>query len=209
MSKCLGSNYQSQTIAMADEITGLSQLLDQIETSSRHSKRISLQLVIEAIGLRSFAPFLLLVGLILFSPLSGVPGVSSAMAALLLLVAIQLLLGRRHVWLPQWLLRRSISKGKLNKALNGMKKPAEFADRWMQPRLDFLVRRGGTYAIAAICSLIALAIPLMEPVPFSATTAGFALTIFGLALVSHDGLLALMAFAVTALLTGLLVSTLL
>ncbi|BBM04046.1 exopolysaccharide biosynthesis protein [Microbulbifer sp. GL-2] len=194
---------------MTQKITGLRQLLEQIESSSQHTARISLQLVLEAIGPRSYAPFLLLVGLILFSPLSGVPGLSTAMASLLLLVAIQLLLGRKHVWLPQWLLNRSISHKKLNATLRWMRRPAAFADRWMQPRLDFLVRRSGTFAIGTICSLIALTMPLMEFVPFSATTAGFALTIFGLALVTHDGLLALIAFVFTGLLTWLLAHALL
>ncbi|GAA5445277.1 hypothetical protein Misp06_03476 [Microbulbifer sp. NBRC 101763] len=194
---------------MSQEITGLSQLLDQIKSSCQHTERISLQLVLESIGRRSFAPFLLLVGLILFSPLSGVPGLSTVMATLLLLVAIQLLLGRRHVWLPQWLLSRSISRKKMNDALQWLRRPAAFADRWMRPRLDFMVRRSGTYAIGTICSLIALTIPLLELVPFSATTAGFALTIFGLALVTHDGLLALIACIITVLLTWLLAHTLL
>ncbi|GAB2876538.1 exopolysaccharide biosynthesis protein [Microbulbifer echini] len=194
---------------MPQEFTGLGQLLEQIEASCQHSERVSLLLVIEVIGLRSYAPFLLVVGLILFSPLSGVPGVSTAMAVLLLLVAIQLLLGRRHVWLPQWLLNRSISKKKLIGALHWLRRPAELADHWIQPRLDFLVRRSGTYAIATTCSLIALAMPLMELVPLSATTAGLALTIFGLALVAHDGLLALIAFTITALLSLLLAHTLL
>ncbi|MFA0811950.1 exopolysaccharide biosynthesis protein [Microbulbifer epialgicus] len=197
------------SLAMTQEITGLRQLLEQIESSCQDTERISLKLVLEAIGLRSYAPFLLLVGLILFSPLSGVPGMSTTMATLLLLVAIQLLLGRKHLWLPNWLLNRSISQKKMTGALHWMKRPADFADRWMQPRLDFLVRRSGTYAIATICSLIALVMPLMELVPFSATTAGFALTMFGLALVSHDGLLALIAFTITALLTWLLASALL
>lgn len=38
----------------------------------------------------------------------------------------------------------------------------------------------------------------MEVVPCSANLAGAALTAFGLALIAHDGLLALIAFAFTA-----------
>ena len=40
--------------------------------------------------------------------------------------------------------------------------------------------------------------PVMEVVPFSANLAGIALTAFGLAVIAHDGLLALVAFAATA-----------
>ncbi|WP_323843970.1 exopolysaccharide biosynthesis protein [Microbulbifer magnicolonia] len=193
---------------MADEFTGLHQLLAHIDKTARDSERVSLEMVVTAVGLRSFAPLLLLVGLILFSPLSGIPGVPTTMALLVLLVTVQLLLGRRHFWLPQWLLRRSISKDKLQKALRWLEKPARFIDRWLRPRLQFLVKRSGTYLIASICTVIALALPFMEIVPFSATIAGLALAAFGLALVAHDGLLALVAFVVTAVVLALIVGAL-
>ena len=192
---------------MAHELTNLQQLLDHIADTAQHRKRVSLDVVLRAVGRRSFAPLLLLVGLILFSPLSGIPGMPTLMALLVLLVALQLLLGRSHFWLPEWMLRRSISKSKLQRALRWMRKPAAFIDRWLRPRLLFLVGRTGSYMIAVICTVIALALPLMEVVPFSATIAGMALTAFGLALVAHDGLLAVIAFAVTAFVFGLIVGT--
>ena len=51
--------------------------------------------------------------------------------------------------------------------------------------------------------------PLMELVPFSATTAGVALAAFGLAVIAHDGLLALLAFLATAIALGLVTQKLL
>ncbi|WHI46489.1 exopolysaccharide biosynthesis protein [Microbulbifer sp. EKSA008] len=183
---------------MTQEIIGLGQLLKDIEEKSQGQEKISIQHVIEAVGLRSFAPFLILIGLILFSPLSGIPGMSTAMGVLLLLFALQLLMKRNYIWLPQWLINRSISSEKLMDALHWMEKPARFADRWIQPRMDFIVRRYGTYAIAGTCIFIALTLPIMEVIPFSASTAGLALTIFGLSLAARDGLLALIAFILTA-----------
>jgi hypothetical protein len=55
----------------------------------------------------------------------------------------------------------------------------------------------GVYWVAAICLLIALAMPPLERVPLSADGASLALTAFGLALIGHDGLLALLAVTVT------------
>lgn len=187
------------------EFASLHQLLDHIARTAERQERVSLDMVVRAVGQRSFAPLLLLVGIILFSPISGIPGVPTLMAILVLLVAVQLLLGRRHFWLPQWMLKRSISEKKLLKALDWLRRPARFIDRWLQPRMVFLVRRTGTYAIAAICAVIALGLPAMEIIPFSATTAGLALTAFGLALVTHDGLLAVLAFLFTALLAMVIV----
>ena len=56
--------------------------------------------------------------------------------------------------------------------------------------------------IATVCVLIAAAMPAMEVVPLTANGAGAALTAFGLSLIAHDGLLAIVAFAFTAITIG-------
>lgn len=63
----------------------------------------------------------------------------------------------------------------------------------------------GRRAIAAACLIIGLALPPMDFVPFSATGGGAALTAFGLSVIAHDGVLALLAFAVTAAVLGVVV----
>ncbi|WP_221930344.1 exopolysaccharide biosynthesis protein [Gracilimonas mengyeensis] len=74
-----------------------------------------------------------------------------------------------------------------------MYKPASYIDRWLKVRLTPLVQKTGQMVIAVICSLIALCLPFMEVIPFSANVAGLAFTFFGLSLITHDGLLALLA----------------
>lgn len=193
---------------MPEEIQSFTQLLEQLAKSPQGRERITLGQVFEATGQRSFAPLLLIAGLILFSPLSGIPGVPSLMALVVLLVSLQILMLRRYLWLPQWLLRRSVSEAKFQQALHWVHTPAQVVDRWLRPRFPMLVHRSGTLVIAAFCSAIALALPVMEIVPFSATIAGLALTTFGLALVAHDGLLALIAICITGLVPGLILKTL-
>ena len=187
---------RSQRPGMQEEIRNLTQLLFQLEQTTCEQDRVSLALILEALGQRSFAPLILVAGLILFSPLSGIPGVPTLMGLLILLTSVQMLMLRRHFWLPQWLLKKSIPGARFHRALHWLQRPAAFIDRWLQPRLPALVHRGGTYLIAILCTTIAAALPLMEILPFSATIAGLALTAFGLALVAQDGLVVLFALAV-------------
>ena len=114
-----------------------------------------------------------------------------------------------HFWLPRWLLNRSVSHDKLEKALKWMRKPARFIDRGLKPRLTMFTSGVGAYVIAIICAQVAVAMPFMEVVPFSANLAGLVLTIFGLALIACDGQLALVAFFVLAASLGVLVYNLL
>lgn len=185
-------------MARARKITTLEQLLDRLERAGQESERVPVSEMMEAVGRRSFGPLLLLAGLLTLSPVGDIPGVPTLIAMTVFLVSGQLLLGRERFWFPQWLLQRSVSRDKLGKGLRFLRKPARFVDRFLHARLCALTHGGGVRLLAAVCVLIALAMPPMEFVPFTATGAGAALTLFGLALVAHDGALALIGFALTA-----------
>lgn len=185
------------------QITNLEQLIDQLDQAAQGKDEVSIGMIVDAVGSRSFGPLLLVAGLITLAPLVGdVPGVPTLMALLVLLIAIQLLFGRRQFWFPQWFLERSVARDKFAKGLAWMRKPARFIDKFLRTRLVYLTHGPGRYFIALTCTVIAAAMPPMEVVPFSANGAGIALTAFGLALIARDGLLAVIAFTVTALTIG-------
>ena len=120
------------------------------------------------------------------------------------MTAGQLLLRRKHIWLPRWLLNRSVAREKLDKTLDWLRPAARFLDRWSRPRLSMFTDGTGMYVIAVASVAIALATPAMEVVPFSANVAGMAITAFGLSLIVHDGLVALLALGLTIATLGLL-----
>ncbi len=122
---------------MTQPLQNLEQLLDRVSTVARQNERVSIEMVIESIGSRSFGPLLMLIGITLFSPLSGIPGMSFFMAAFVLLVAVQMLIGRKRFWLPHFILNRSVEHKKLQKALDWLSKPARGIDRVLKPRLTF------------------------------------------------------------------------
>ena len=181
-----------------EEPHDLEQLLDRLsEAGAEAEGKISLEEAVEAVGRRSFGPLLLLAGLIAASPLSGIPGLPTTVAVLVMMVGVQMLVGRKHFWLPRWVLERRISTKKFCKALSFMRPAARGVDRFLRPRLTVLTRGAGTYVIATICVLIAMTMPPLEILPFLATIAGIALTAFGLALIAHDGLLFIVALVAT------------
>lgn len=182
---------------MNQPLQNLQQMIECISAlaSDKENDRVSMEMVVEAIGNRSFGPMLMLIGMTLFSPLSGVPGMSFFMAAFVLLVAVQMLIGRKTFWLPAFILDRSVERGKLQKALTWLEKPARGIDKVLKPRLTFLVRRKGSYAVAVLCVVVGLVMPFMELLPFSSSVAGLALLALGVALVVQDGLLVLLALA--------------
>lgn len=176
----------------------LEQLIDKIRATPEEDGRVALGDIMESLGTRSFGSFLVLAGLIVVMPLIGdIPGVPTLVGVIVALVSIQLLMGRKQFWLPQTMLKRSIEKARLDRALQRMERPVSWIDRMIKPRLSALVEGNASYFIAACSLLVAAMMPPMELVPFSANLAGLALITFGLALVARDGLFALLAFAFT------------
>jgi hypothetical protein len=185
------------------EPSSLEELLDELAEAGEEEGEVSIDMLVRIVGRRSFGPLLLLAGLIAVSPLSGIPGMPTTVATLVVVVAAQFLFGRDHFWLPQWLLRRRVSHDKFCKGLRVLRRPARFVDRLIRPRLGLLMNRAGIYLIAILCVFIAATMPPLEIVPFAATTAGAALAAFGLSVVAQDGLLGLIAILLTALVAGL------
>jgi hypothetical protein len=186
------------------EPRSLEQVLERLGKAEAVEGKVSLGAVLHEIGDRSFGPLLLVEGLITFSPVIGdIPGVSALMGVCVLLTVGQMLFRRKHFWLPQRLLKLSVVQPKFCKVLGWFKPAARFADRLLEERLTPLVRGAGAYMIAIVCAAIALILPAMELVPFSAYSAGFVLILFGLSLIARDGLLALIALTITVSTAGL------
>jgi hypothetical protein len=180
----------------SDEPRTLSEVLERARSAIGNDTQVSLGEVVDAIGTRSFAPLLVMAGIVMAAPVIGaIPGVPVIMGVVVILVSGQLILHRQQVWLPVVLRNRSLSRDKLHRALPWLQRPARALDRWSKPRLSWAVRHAGAYVIAATCMFIAAATPLMELVPMSANLAGAATVMFGIALLARDGLIALLAMA--------------
>ena len=195
------ADQQLMSRTVAASITNLEQLLERLGDAKGDRGRVTVDAMLDEIGHRSFGPLILFAGLVTLSPIGDIPGVPSIIAVFVVLICGQMLAGRKYFWLPQWLLKRSVSQKRFDKALGWLQRPAAWVDRLIRPRLAAVTGVAGRRAIAVTCLIIGLALPLMDFVPFSASGGGTALTAFGLAVIAHDGVLAILAFAAT---TGVL-----
>lgn len=197
------SEYLAIGMTEHHEATDLEELIDQIAIAAHNGDPVSLDMIMDEIGRRSFGPLLLFAGLIAMAPIVGdIPGVPTLLGLFVLITSLQLLLGAEHFWLPQWLLNRSVSQRSLDKSLGYLRRPARWVDRYIRPRWGLLTNRWASNAIAVVCMAVAIAMPIMEFIPFSANGAGAVLSAFGLALIARDGLLAAIAMALTLVTFG-------
>ena len=94
---------------MADkEPEGVEDVLGELDDLAAKGDKVRVGDVLDDFGGRSFGPFIMLPALLEITPVGGIPGVPSFLAAIVALIAVQLLLGKDHVWMPQWLQDRAV-----------------------------------------------------------------------------------------------------
>ena len=184
-------------MAQQDDPKDLEDVIDRIESIGDGDEQVSVADIQEVIGRRSFGPLLLVLGLIVLSPVGGIPGVPTAFGLVVLLVAGQLLAGCDSFWLPTFITKRSIKAGRLSGAMDKVRPVARWIDHLLRPRLRFLMNGPARYCVAVSCLVLACLLPALELVPFGAAAPALAVTAFALAMVAEDGILALLGYIAT------------
>ena len=198
------ANASSDTDANAGSDQPLEDVLDRALDAAEGRDEVCVSDLVDAFGTRSFGPVLVLFGLLaLFPPIGAVPGVPIVLGAALLLFAVQFAVGRDHVWLPDFLAKRSLDREKLEKSDDKARGWLRRIDRVFKPRLKALAGPVAERA-AAVCAVVHAF--LMIPLEFVSLVAipGVALTAFGVGLMARDGVFTLIGFVATAAAVGAL-----
>jgi hypothetical protein len=174
---------------MADERTrALSEVLEQLE-SAAHDESIPVREVVEHLGHKSFASLMLVFSLISTSPASAIPGITATVGVIVFLLALQMIVGRKCVWLPDFVARRHMSVSKLCKGIHWLRKPVRFLERFLRPRLTFLLHRPWIFVPLGLILALTLVMPVLEAIPTSGSIASAVIAIFAAGLLTHDGAL--------------------
>jgi len=179
------------------DLKGVIDCLLEASNKMDEAERFSVKHILSAVGRRSFGPLLLIPGLIGVSPIGAIPGVPAITSLIALIVSVQMLIGQKSVWLPKFLSNRSVKVGGFRRGLRAMRPYANKVDAVTFPRMTVLTDGPAAYVIAFMCLLIALVTPLIELVPLAGIVPNAALVAFALALIAHDGLLAIFALMFT------------
>lgn len=191
---------------MSENKTNLEDLLDELTAASEDKEEISVVDVQDKVGHRSFAPLLAAFGMIVMTPVGGIPGVPTIFGIIVILVAGQILIGQRSLWLPSVIRQRSIPTDKLKAGTKRLRPIARRVDVIFRPRWTILTEGRALYAIALTCVLLGLMLPPLEFIPMGAAVPAMAITVFALALMATDGLMALLGYGVCFVAVYLLVS---
>lgn len=178
-------------------VQSLSEIVERI-VEAGNGQEVRISEILGHVGQRSYGPLLLVPSLLVVSPLSAIPGFSSLMALCIMLLAGQMLIGRHRPWIPGFVVDRGIDRDRLRAAGKWFGRAGKRIDRVIGPRLEFLTLGPFARLTAAICVLMACVVPFLELLPTASSVVGAVVGMYALALSAHDGLLSIVALAMTA-----------
>lgn len=150
-------------------------------------ERVLMGDLLEQVGRRAYGPLLLVVGLFSISPASVVPGMTWFAAALTLVLAVQMLVGRAKPWLPKRALQMPISRRMLVAGIAKARPAARGVDVLLKPRLAFFTQPPMVNLVALMVILAALVTFPLGFVPLGPLLPGLAVVLFGLGMAARDG----------------------
>jgi len=174
-------------------------LFDEV-LANAPGQRVSFGEAVSTFREQAYGPLLLVPSLLALMPVIGaVPGMSVLTAILIILIAGQMLVGRRSPWLPQRLRNFSVPRDRLEQAIKNVRPYLQALDRWTRPRLVFLSEPPFYLLIPVICILLAVLMFPLALVPWGVTLPALALTMLSLGLTMRDGYVLAAGYAVTVL----------
>ncbi len=141
-------------------------------------------------------PIVLAIALVLVSPLSGIPGLPTISAIIILLVVGQALARRRHLWLPAFLRDRRLRSDRMIKSIAHMRRPAHWIDRHSHPRLRILTSGPLRLVTLLACTVVPMIWPFLELLPFVTSIGAGAVALMSFGLLTRDGLYVLWGYVV-------------
>jgi len=151
--------------------------------------KITIGDILKSMGDKSF-----LIAIIIFSLPNFIvlpPGLSAVFGAPALCLSLQILFGCKTMWLPDFLLNRTITGKTLSTLCNGTKKYARFIDRVAKPRAEFIISDTLNQIFMVILSVI-----ICLPIIFGNTLPAIAISLFALSSIRRDGFIFLVGLGV-------------
>jgi hypothetical protein len=174
----------------------ISAILAELAASAA-GERVALRDMVEAFGDRAFGIVLLTFSLPNAVGLGVIPGLSAVFGVPQIFVAAQMASGLHKLWLPLWLLERSVARADFRTMIDRSMPYLLRAERVLKPRLPLLT----SYAAERLLGLVfvVLAVIVSLPIPFGNQPPGIAMAILALAWIERDGVWVIVGLVVAAI----------
>lgn len=155
-----------------------------IEASN--AKNIRLGEIVDATGDKSFGLILLILALPSALPIPAT-GVSTPLGIAMFFVGVQMIWGRKSLWLPKFVRRLRVPMKTARQMMKGLFKVLGFFENFVRPRFLWIHGRAGHIYYGLLVALLSTV--MQAPIPLTNTLPAATIFLMALALTEDDGLL--------------------
>lgn len=172
---------------------------DELERWFRRDGRKTVGSLIELFGERSFAVVFVLLMAIPALPLPT-GGATHVLEVITMLLALELIVGRRTVWLPERWLRLEVAGASRERFVSGLLRRIRWLERFARPRASWLLHRRPSRMVFGVL-VLGLSLTAFFAPPFSGldTLPALGVVALSLGVLFEDAVVALVGVVIGAL----------
>lgn len=130
------------------------------------------------------------------------PGYSIPFGIVIIILAVQIIIGRKYPWLPQKILNKEINIKKFRSGVSKINTFIQFFEKIIKPRGKFLYNQGQSLLGLMI---FMCGVSMLIPIPGTNTIPALGIFVIGLGMIEEDGLLGTLGVLIS--LTGIAVTS--
>jgi hypothetical protein len=176
------------------QVTGL---MDDILEATDGQDTVTLGELLDHRGGQTYGPLLLIPSLVALSPIGMVPGMSVVTGSVLILIAVQMVFGLKHPWVPKRLEDFSFKRKRVEEAAEQGRPWTKWLDSLSTPRLEFFAGPWMMRVLALVFIVLALTFYPLAFVPFGVAAPAAAASVLALGILARDGVFVIIGLAMT------------
>lgn len=149
-------------------------------------ERVTFACLLEALHERGFGFLLLIFSVPMALPVPVPPGINVMLALPLILLTAQQAIGRHTIWLPGWVLRKSIKHSTMSTIIQKTLPWLVRIETLVKPRLEFMTFGIFSHLIGVFGLIMALTVCI--PLPMTNTVPSLGIAVMAVGVIMRDGL---------------------
>lgn len=176
-------------------------IIEEIIESCEGEETVTLDEFLNKMGDKALAIAILVFALLALIG-GAIPGFSTITGVPILLIALQMMIGRRTIYLPKTIRNKAVSSRMVQGTLTKALPPLKALEKLLRPRILWLTSPLCEKLIALV--MVVLAVILSLPIPGGNFLPSMGIAILALAILERDGLLVIAATVMIALTAGIM-----
>lgn len=208
MRPSIAENHDDRNAGPTSGPQAVPHLVSRLRELAGKKREVTVGDIVDAFGAQGHAPLLMVVAFLMILPVGMIPGVGGALGLLTAAIGIQMIAGRKGVWLPGFMRRRGVSAGRIDTIARTVHPVSRTLSRFLHERLHWLASGRASLAVIAVILIVAgTSLVVLGTIPVAVPLVGIPIAVFAVGILAGDGVVVAAGYVLLAGLAAGLAAT--